>query len=356
MVILLFVAGLATLMIGAELLIRGSTRLATVFGISPLIIGLTVVAFATSSPELAVGIRSALAGQAGITAGNVIGSNIFNILFIIGISALITPLVISKQLLRMDIPLMTALSAVVLILSQDETFSRADAFLMATVLVMYVWFLANRSRRESTGTRQEYAGEPGSGSYPRRTLLNSVLVLGGLLLLVLGSHWLVDSALSIARFLGVSESVVGLTIVAAGTSLPEVVTSISAAFRGERDIAVGNVVGSNIFNLTGVLGISGIIAPLDISPGIIGFDLPVMIAAAAVCLPVCFTGGIISRKEGILLLVYYAVYTLYLILADSHHDSLPVFSSIMLVFVIPLTTVILTKTVLREIQNRKKSS
>ena len=358
MTILLFVLGLAFLIIGAEALVRGASRLAAVLGISPLVIGLTVVAFGTSSPELAVSIKSALSSQASIAVGNVVGSNIFNVLFILGLSALIVPLIVSQQLVRFDVPLMIVLSVIVLILCLDERLSRTDGLILFAGLVIYVWFLIYQSRRESAEVREEYAKNLEAESHSRDSWAKDIgFVLGGLVLLVLGSRWLVDSAVSFANYLGVSELVVGLTIVAAGTSLPEVVTSIIAALRGERDIAVGNVVGSNLFNLMGVLGLTSIVAPtgIEISTAVIGFDMPIMIVVALACLPIFFTGGVISRQEGVLLLGYYIAYTLYLVLAASHHDALPFFSAAMLYFVIPLTVITIIVVVLGEIRSRKYS-
>ncbi|HKL52449.1 MAG TPA: calcium/sodium antiporter [Wenzhouxiangellaceae bacterium] len=363
MTILLFLVGLAFLIVGAEALVRGASRLAAVLGISPLIIGLTVVAFGTSSPELAVSVKSVFSDQASIAVGNVVGSNIFNVLFILGLSAMIVPLAVSQQLVRLDVPLMIALSILVLVLSLDENLSRANGLLLIAVLVAYFWFLIYQSRRQSAGATEEYSG--GSGTErPAKNRRKSDrvkdlgLVVGGLALLVLGSRWLVDGAVDFARYLGVSELVVGLTIVAAGTSLPEVVTSVVAAMRGERDIAVGNVVGSNLFNIMGVLGITSVIAPagMAVSPAVIGFDLPVMIAVTLACLPMFFTRGVISRQEGALLLGYYVAYTLYLVLAASQHDALPGISVAMLCFVIPLTALFLAITALREIRRRKTAS
>ena len=358
MAILLFIIGLSFLILGAEALVRGASRFAATIGISPLVIGLTVVAFGTSSPELAVSIKSALSGQPNIALGNAIGSNIFNVLFILGLSAIIVPLVVSQQLVRLDVPLMIALSVIVLILSLDKHLSQTDGIILVTGLGLYVWFLINQSRRETFAVQEEYAKEFGTEKRARGSTINNIgLVFGGLVLLVLGSRWLVDSAVSFAQYLGVSELVIGLTIIAAGTSLPEVVTSVIAAIRGERDIAVGNVVGSNIFNIMGVLGFTSIIAPtgIEVSTAVIGFDIPVMIAVALSCLPIFFTGGVISRQEGALLLGYYLAYTLYLILAASHHDALPVISSVMLYFILPLTFITLTIVALRELRSRKKS-
>lgn len=358
MAILLFVVGLVFLIIGAEALVRGASRLAAVLGISPLVVGLTVVAFGTSSPELAVSLKAALSDQASIAVGNVVGSNIFNVLFILGLSALIVPLAVSQQLVRLDVPLMIVLSIFVLILSLDESFSRADGLMLVAGLVIYVWFLIYQGRIGSVEVREEDANESGAGNFVERGRGKSIgLVLGGLVLLVIGSRWLVDGAVSFARYLGVSELVVGLTIVAAGTSLPEIVTSVIAAIRGERDIAVGNVVGSNIFNIMGVLGLASMVAPtgIDVSAAVIRFDIPVMIAVALACLPVFFTGGVISRKEGALLLGYYVAYTLYVLLAASHHDALPGFSAVMLYFVIPLTVVTMIMVALREIHGKRKN-
>ena len=358
MVILLFVAGLIFLIVGAEALVRGSSRLAAVFGISPLVIGLTVVAFGTSSPELAVSIKAALSDQASIAVGNVIGSNIFNVLFILGLSALIVPLVVSHQLVRLDVPLMIALSVIVLVFALDNNFSRTEGLTLVAGLAIYIWFLLYQSRRaESAEVKDEYARGPGiEGRDNNRWFKNLALVIVGLALLVLGSRWLVDSSVSFAQYLGVSELVIGLTIVAAGTSLPEVVTSVIAAIRGERDIAVGNVVGSNLFNIMGVLGFASIVAPngIEVSAAVTRFDIPVMIVVAFACLPIFFTGGVISRQEGALFLGYYVVYTLYLILAAGHHDALSRFSAAMLYFVIPFTVVTLIIVAVRELRRRNK--
>jgi cation:H+ antiporter len=253
---------------------------------------------------------------------------------------------------------MIALSVIILILSLDENFSRAEGIMLVVGLAIYVCFLIYQSRRETISVREEYAKEFGTERHVKGNWIKNVgLVLGGLVLLVLGSRLLVDGAVSFAQYLGVSELVVGLTIVAAGTSLPEVVTSVIAAIRDERDIAVGNVVGSNIFNIMGVLGFASIVAPtgIEVSTAVIGFDIPVMIAVALACLPIFFTGGVISRQEGVLLLGYYVAYTLYLVLAASHHDALPGFSAVMLYFVIPLTVVTMIILALREIRSRKTS-
>lgn len=354
MTILIFILGLIFLIAGAESLVRGASRLAAALGISPLIVGLTVVAFGTSSPELAVSIKSALAGQAGIALGNVVGSNIFNVLFILGLSAVIVPLRVHLQLVRVDVPLMILLSVVVLLLSLDSIISFSNGLLLVVGLFLYIIHLYFQNRRnipEEIVPNDEITPNLSSKTW----LINSLLVVAGLALLILGSRWLVNSAVTFAQFLGVSELIIGLTIVAAGTSLPEVVTSVIAAIKGERDIAVGNIIGSNIFNIVAVLGIAGMVAPagIEVSDAVIGFDIPVMIVIAFACLPLFFTGGEISRWEGAVLFAYYIAYTAYLILASSQHDALPVFSSVMLYFALPLTLITIVVLASQEIQTRK---
>lgn len=357
MAILLFVAGLVLLIAGAEALVRGASSLAAMLGISPLVIGLTVVAFGTSSPELAVSFNAALSDQASIAVGNVVGSNIFNVLFILGLSALVVPLTVAQQLVRLDVPLMIGLSVLVLLFSLDEHVSRTEGLLLVAGLIVYLCFLIYQSRRERAEGRGGYTTESGQEERVRHSAFwNVVLVLGGLALLVLGSRWLVDSAVSFAQYMGVSELVVGLTIVAAGTSLPEVVTSTIAAVRGECDIAVGNVVGSNIFNIMGALGLASLAAPagIDVSSSVVSFDIPVMIVVAFACLPIFFTGGVISRLEGVLFLGYYVAYTLYLVFAATHHEALPGFSAVLLYFAVPLTVLTLVIMMFREARRRTK--
>jgi len=358
MTILLFALGLSLLIIGAEALVRGASRMAAALGISPLVIGLTVVALGTSSPELAVSIKSTLAGQSGIALGNIIGSNISNILLIIGLSALILPLSISQQLIRLDVPLMIVLSVLVLILSADHSIGRTDGLILATGLVIYISFLIWHNRKENSENATKRAYESSKSENVKANWIKNIgLFLGGLLLLVIGSRWLITSAVSIARHLGVSELVIGLTIIAAGTSLPEAVTSVIAAIRGERDIAVGNVVGSNILNIMGVLGITGLVAPkgIEVSNAVIGFDLPIMIVVALACLPIFFSGCSISRLEGAFLLGYYFLYNAYLILSAAQHDALPIFSNAVLYFLIPFTVIIMIIVTIQEIRRSKCS-
>lgn len=343
--LLSFVLGLVALVAGAELLVRGSSKLALSFGISPLVVGLTVVAFGTSAPELAVSVQSAWSGQVDIALGNVVGSNIFNVLFILGVSALITPLLVAQQLIRQEVPIMIGASLLLFALAWDGGISRYDAALLFGLMISYTVFLIRQSRRENLAIAAENAARSESGKvgWDGHWAAQVLLIAAGLVLLVLGADWLVGAAITFAKQLGVSELVIGLTIVAAGTSMPEVATSIIAALRGERDIAVGNVVGSNTFNILGVLGLSGLVSPatLTVPQSLLSFDLPVMIAVAGACLPVFFSGNLIARWEGAVFLGYYTAYTTYLLLAAQRHDALSTFGFAMTAVVLPLTAITL---------------
>lgn len=348
-----FILGLGAMVLGAELLVRGASLLALSIGVSPLVVGLTVVAFGTSSPELAVSVQSALAGQADLAVGNVVGSNIFNVLFILGISALILPLLVSGQVIRQEVPVMIGVSLLLWWLVADGRLSRPEAALLLGLLALYTVSVIVQSRRARRALVQEYEEAvtwPTALRWDRHWAVQVLLVVAGFVLLVLGARWLVEAAIAFARFLGVSELVIGLTIVAAGTSLPEVATSVLAAIRGERDIAVGNVIGSNVFNILGVLGATGLVAQagLAVASSVLRFDLIVMVAVAIVCLPVFITGRQISRWEGGLFLAYYAAYTAYLILYVQQHDALGPFSFVMLAFVLPLTVLTLAVATTRE--------
>ena len=255
--ILFFIFGLLLLIAGAELLVRGASRLAASFGVSPLIIGLTIVAIGTASPEIAVSLQAAVNGQADLTLGNVLGSNIFNILFILGVTSILAPIVIAKQLIRKDAPILLGISLLTFFFAMDGNISKIDGIILLIGLFTYFIFVIRESRKENKAIQNEYAQEYAEKEKrtSKNVLLNILFIIIGLGLLVLGSNWLVQSAVQIAQALGVSELVIGLTIVAIRTSLPEVATSVIAALKKESDIAVGNAIGSNIFNLLGVLGI-----------------------------------------------------------------------------------------------------
>jgi cation:H+ antiporter len=351
--VFLFILGLALLIGGAEALVRGASRLATAIGVSPLVIGLTVVGYGTSAPEVAVSVQSSLAGAPDLAVGNIVGSNIVNILVILGVSAVILPVVVSQQLVRLDVPLMIVISIGAFLLALDGTVSRLEGLVLLAGGMTYTVWSIRVSRRETAEVRAEYEQEFGAARLPVRSVgrgaINVAFILGGLVMLAVGSRWLVNGASEFARLLGISELVIGLTIVAVGTSLPEVATSILAGLRGERDIAVGNVVGSNLFNLLIALGLTATVSSsgVPVSQTALFIDMPIMIAVAAACLPIAFTGYLIARWEGGLFLAYYVAYTVYLILRAREHDALPMFNVVMLMFVIPLTAITLLVLTLR---------
>ena len=311
----ILVLGLVILTVGAEVLVRGASRLAIACRISPLVVGLTVVAFGTSAPELVVCMQSAFSGEPEVAVGNVVGSNIANVLLILGLASVITPLVVQQQLIRLDVPLMVFVSFVVTGMAWNGNISQLEGAVLALGLVIYNVWVVRKSRKEQKSIEEEYArefGAPDTDASPGRQIaLNLLLLIVGLLMLVGGARLFLDSAVSIARSFGVSELVIGLTLVAVGTSLPEVATSVIAAFKGERDIAVGNVVGSNLFNLLGVLGITSasFSGGIPIPESAVTGDIPIMLLVSIGCMPVFFTGHQIARWEGFLFLFYYFAYT-----------------------------------------------
>jgi cation:H+ antiporter len=337
MVILLFVLGLVALIVGAELLVRGASDLALAVGMPPLIIGLTVVALGTSAPELAVCIKAGVSANEDIAVGNVVGSNTINVLFILGTSALIAPLAVRSQLVRLDVPVMIVASGMVWILASDGLIGNIEGVLLVLCLGAYTVLLIYLGKRPGQHVMDDL--EPPVEATPKKIGWSVLLVVIGLGLLVIGSEWLVQGAVAMAELLGISQLVIGLTIVAGGTSLPEVATSIMASVRGQRDIAVGNVVGSNVYNLWAVLGGAAIVSGqgIQVSDAALQFDVPVMMAVAVACLPIFFTGGRISRWEGGLFLGYYIAYLLLLFLSATQHAALPTFKTAMIWFVIPIT-------------------
>jgi cation:H+ antiporter len=340
--ILLIVAGLGLLIGGGEALVRGASTIATKLGISPLVIGLVVVSAATSAPELAVTIGAVLEGEPGLAVGNVVGSNVANILLILGLSAVVGPILIKRQVVRFDLPVMVILTVVALLVSLDGRIDWVDGLLLLGGLVTHAVISVFLGRREVREAKDQEETLPLNAS-PVSTWLAAVLVVVGVGLLVLGSQALVNGAVSIATALGVSGLVVGLTIVAVGTSLPELATSLVAIRKGERDMAVGNIVGSNIFNLGFVLGFSAIIfgEGIPVPTAAIALDIPLMLAASLALLPIAFTGFSIARWEGILFVALYAVYILYIVLDATGHDALDGFTTAMLWFVLPLVGITL---------------
>lgn len=359
--LLLFVGGLALLIIGAEILVRGASRLAVAAGLSPLVVGLTVVAYGTSAPELAVTVQSSYMGRADIAIGNVVGSNICNILLILGASATIAPLIVSRQLVRLDVPLMAGVSFLVLLMGLDGKLGRGDGIILCLGAIAYTLFTLRQGRQESEEIAKEVTPEPGnrkSRQSSKQIAVQFAFIVVGIGMLVLGSDWLIDGAVVVAQAFGVGELIIGLTIVAIGTSLPEIATSIVAAIRGQRDIAVGNAIGSNIFNILAVLGVCSLVSPhgVTVSMPALHFDIPVMIAVAVACLPIFFTGYRIDRWEGFLFLAYYIAYFMYLFLNATEHSALAAFSRIMIAFVLPLTLVTLLIVAIRAIRSHQQDA
>ena len=364
MTVLAFIGGLVALAAGGELLVRSSSRLATDLGVSRLFIGLTVVALGTSAPEAVVSVVAAVGGQSDLAMGNVVGSSIFNVLFILGLSAIIIPLTVSTQLVRLDVPVMIGVSLLCLVLGLDGSVGRWDGLLLLSLLVGHVvlgYRLGLRAQQEARACgdpRQPLAAEdlPRPSAPWKARSLNVLVLVASLVLLVVGSRWLVASATVVARWLGLSELVIGLTVVAAGTSLPEVATSVMAAIRGERDIAVGNVVGSNIFNVLGVLGLSAVVSPsgVVVSPSLLAFDVPVMVAVTVLCLPIFFNGMTVFRWEGVLLLTYFLIYMAYILFRASRHDALDGFTAVVAWVILPVTVAtLLAVTVVNLVKRRR---
>ena len=303
--------GLVLLVGGAEILVRGSVGTALRFGLSPLLIGLTIVAFGTSSPELVVSIQAAYEGSDDIALGNIIGSNISNIALILGLSALIQPLKVQASIISKDVPILLGTSLLLVFFLLDGVISQLEGFFFfAGVIVFTVASIRMAKMEKSTAVKEEF-----EDVIPEKVLpswLNIVMIVAGLGLLVLGANWLVEGAILIASVNGMSEAVVGLTIVAVGTSLPELATSLLAAYKKEGDIAIGNVVGSNIFNILCILGITAIILPVS-QGGIQTLDILLMLGTTVLLLPMLRSGYVVSRIEGAILLSIYIAYTIYLI-------------------------------------------
>jgi cation:H+ antiporter len=352
-------AGLVILVGGAEILVRGAARLATALGISPLVVGLTVVAFGTSAPELAVGISSAVAGQPDIALGNVVGSNIANILLVLGLAALAAPVVAGVRVVRREVPLMIGASVALWLMALSGHIDRLEGTILLAGIVVYVVLLAWSSRRESGRVQAEFAAEFGVPEGGRwRPLGNLVMAVAGLVLLVAGADWIVGGATTLATDLGVPEIVVGLTIVAVGTSLPEIATSVLAGLRGHRDIAVGNVVGSCVFNVLMVLGATAVVSPqpLRVSPDLLAVDVPFMVAAAAACLPILYTGLVVDRREAALLLGFYIAYLVYLGLVAFDQPGAGAFGSALILGAVPVAGLILTASAVRSWSRRRRGA
>ncbi len=408
-IFLLLLGGLVLLVAGGEFLVRGASRLAALIGISPLVVGLTIVAYGTSAPELAVSLHAGLSGSDDIAVANVVGSNIFNVLFILGACAVLAPLVVERRLVRVDVPVMIAASALAAVLALDGRFGRLECLIFAAGAIGYTWWSVRSSRAETAAVASPAEQETIAGKHPgwlvaqlgiaivgalgwtlgwwgaaeagcalgggltflagslfgkggttrAGDLLHQIgFIFAGLAVIVLGAAWLVDGAVVLAKNLDVSDAVIGLTIVAAGTSLPEVATSIVATLRGQRDLAIGNVVGSNIANLLFILGFSGTLLPggLAVAPGLLTLDIPVMLAVAVVCLPVFYTGYLIRRWEGAVFLAAFVGYITYLVFDATGHSAAAALGDALGWVFVPVVLATFTVTGVRALTTRHRAA
>lgn len=356
----LLIGGLFLLVVGGDLLVRGASKIASALGVSALVIGLTIVAFGTSAPELVVSLKASFDGRASLAVANVVGSNNFNVLFILGICAIISPLVVSSQLVRLDVPIMIGASILLVLFSQNGVISNLEGGILFAGLISYTWFLIYQSRKKTLRERESEVVEfvPLNAKV---IFLNIFFIIAGLGCLVLGGDWFVTGATNIAVAAGVSDTVIGLTIVAIGTSLPEVATSLIATYKGERDIAIGNVVGSNIFNVLLILGVSSIVTPsgLQVSSELLIFDIPLMIGTALACLPIFFVGFQIRRWEGALFFTVYILYTIFLILNTTNHAAFDTYQKGLLYIVGPIlvfTLIVILYQAIRQLRGAPQKS
>lgn len=341
------------MIVGSEVMLRGASNLAALMGMTPLVIGLTVVAFGTSSPELAVSIQSVFAGSPDLAVGNAVGSNTLNILLVLGLSAMILPLTVKSQVVKLDVPVMVGATVALWLVCRDGDLSRLEGIGFVSALAIYIslliWIARRETRMKREATRAEMSEddvlalmETGTG---RKSGYAShfAQVVAGLVVLGVGCRIFVIGSVDLAKTMGVSELVIGLTVVSIGTSLPELVTTVVACFRGQRDIAIGNIVGSNLFNILCVLGITASVAPeaLPVEPQAMNFDIPVTLAAACICLPIFFSGMEISRWEGLVMFLLYGAYLTYVLMHAYEAPSKETFSSIMRYGVIPITVLLL---------------
>jgi cation:H+ antiporter len=318
---LLLFGGLALLVVAAEMVIRGASRLAASLGVEPLVLGLTVVAVGTSAPELAVGITAAMQGAGDLAVGNIAGTNLFNILFILGLTAMVRPLPLHLQVLRLDLPMMVFAAALMTLFAWDGVITRLDGAIMVGIAVLYTVALVRLSRRETAEVKEEFEAMYGDGvphsrqAIVRERAVYALVLIVGLALSVLGANWLVDGAVAIARGLNISEAIIGLTIVAVGTSAPELVTTIVATIRDEREVAVGNLLGSSIYNILVILGITCLATPggVPVERELMLVDIPLMAGVALLCIPVFVTGRQISRVEGGIGVAIYVAYMVWLV-------------------------------------------
>ncbi|MBD3616186.1 MAG: calcium/sodium antiporter [Gracilimonas sp.] len=345
MTVILFIVGLVILIGGAELFLRSVDKFGAAWSVSPVVMGLTVVAFATGAPELAISLQAAVEGKPDLVLGNILGSNVANILLILGIAGLVSPLKITNRIIKIDIPAVIGASTLLFVLAVDGVLSPLDGGIILGALVLYSVFMYTQIRKDRALNRlQQQAkidvGEPVTSLFYGKYIF---FLLAGLVLIVLGSRWMVEAAVEIAGILGISELIIGLTIVSIGTSLPEVATSLAAVRKGDSDTAVANVMGSNLYNILLTLGLTIIIAPgvIDVSASAIKLDLPIMLIVAIACLPLFWPGKLLGRMEAAGFLFYYSVYMAYLVLIAINHPFKEQLEWGMIWIVIPITIVLI---------------
>ncbi|MCV7056055.1 calcium/sodium antiporter [Mycolicibacterium gilvum] len=311
-----FVVGLLTVIAGAEVMVRGGAEVAARLGISPIIIGLTVVSIGTSMPELAVGVVSAADGSGALAVGNIAGTNVVNILLILGLSALLVPLALAMRTIRFELPMMAVAALLFWGLAADGNLSRLDGGILVTAAVGYtaavIWSARRESRAIAAEFASEFAPEPVATTTEvrRRTATHVAMTVGGIVVVVIGADWLVDGAVGMARQFGVTDALIGLTVVAIGTSAPELVTTVMTTLRGDRDIAIGNLIGSSIYNILLILGITCLVPAggLALTEGLVRIDIPVMVVVGLACIPIFLSGRRVSRMEGGMMVAAYLGY------------------------------------------------
>lgn len=304
------VVGLVGLTFGAEWLVRGASRIATSLGVSPLVIGLTVVAYGTSAPEIIASVIASVQNHPEVTLGNVLGSNIANIGLILGLTALVSPFAVALQLMRRELPIMMVVTLVFFGLAWRLEFDRWIGIFFLLAMVVFTWLSLRWARQESRTVQKEFESfEDAAGMRKGSSLKNDVwLTVGGLAVLFVGGHLLVTGAVTVAQAMGLSDVIIGITLVAVGTSLPELATSVVAVRRGEADIMVGNLVGSNMFNILGALAVSAVIRPVTVNPSLLRFEFPALLFFSLAMVVTLYTGKRVARWEGVVLLVAYAVF------------------------------------------------
>jgi cation:H+ antiporter len=311
-----FVVGLAALVAGAEVMVRGATKIASRLGITPILVGLTVVAIGTSMPELAIGVVAASEGSGALAVGNIAGANVISLLLVLGLSALMLPLAIEMRTLRLELPVMAGVAILLWVLAADGVLSRVDGLILVAGALGYTCAVVWSARRETREVANEFVeAYPNPATSGRRTALHVGMMLGGIAIIVLGAQLLVDAAVEMARGFGVSDALIGLTVVALGTTAPELVTTVVGTLRGERDIAIGNLLGSCMYNILLILGVICLVPAhgLQLPSALVRVDIPILVAVTLACIPIFISGRRVSRVEGGAMVAAYIAFVVFLL-------------------------------------------